>query len=324
MSMRISKEQKSKMTIENVSTKVLLQGAVEKNNDKEWDIGDIAILFDYIQDETSTVEADITDNYVDSNYSIQDHIAVKPRIYRLKGCVGEVIYEDVYKFLGFLNNARNNNPVLDKTLATMDAISGAITIVGNYTQAAYNVAKQVESSIDRYTKMWRNFRNENEYAGIRQKSVYAILERMLQERVPVKLTGMMFNHEPFKKTYDRIYYLQSVSARQGENAFISDIEVTVKEFRIATTKTTKVDKKNIAGMAASQKTTESENGLAKTNQVPKKVTNEWTKSVEKSLKKVDTITAARPRNPIQWFAQKIKENQYAASKEYRAQKAAGY
>ena len=59
----------------------------------------IAVLFDYIQDETSTVSADITDNWVESNYTLQDHIAIKPRIYRLRGCVGEVLYENVYKFL---------------------------------------------------------------------------------------------------------------------------------------------------------------------------------------------------------------------------------
>lgn len=247
------------MTIENSEYK--LDGKV-----LEVDTGayNVAILFDYIKEETSTVEADITDNWVESNYSLQDHIAIKPRIYRLRGCVGEVVYENSYSTMDWLDNQRRNHPVLDKTLSGLDGIAGVFPIVSNYTNAAMNIAKQIESSVDRYKKIWKNFTKQNQFNNKRQKWVYSILMQMLQNRIPVKLIDLMYDFNPFSQGYyDRSYYLQSVSAHQGETSYISDIEVTIKEFRIATTKTTKLDKSKFAGMTASQKTSEANNGDAK-------------------------------------------------------------
>lgn len=268
------------MTIENSG--YVLQGQVAKDNNKSYEV---AILFDYIQDETSTVEADITDNWVESNYSIQDHIAIKPRMYRLRGCVGEVVYEDVSKLIEAFQQTKNNHPVLEKTVNLLNGVSGLSGVVSNYTQAAINIAKQIESSYDRYYKMWQNFTKRNTFANKRQIAVYTMLQEMLQTRQPVKLTNLMYAPEQFAENqYEKLYYLQSVSAHQGENAFISDIEVTIKEFRIAVTKTTKVDKNKFAGITATQKTAEANNGLAKGQTVTPSDTNKAVNTVGDKIK----------------------------------------
>ena len=269
------------MTVENA-----LQGTVLYTEDKNKDF-EVAIYFDCIQDETSTAEASITDNWVESNYSIQDHIAVKPRIYRLRGCVGEVVYEDVSRFVEALSDLTANHPVLQKTVNALQPISALSGVVSNYTQAAINVVKQIESSYDRYKQIWKNFTKRNQYAGKRQKYVYAILNQMLQNRIPVKLTGLMFDFNPFVEgQYEKLYYIQSVSAHQGENAFISDIEVTIKEFRIASTSTTQVDKSKYAGIKASQSTSEAQNGLSKNQKVN---TEKPLKAVQDAWGKADKI-----------------------------------
>lgn len=270
------------MTLENAGYVLEGQISTTAGNDAQR----VAILFDYIQDETSSVEADITDNWVESNYSLQDHIAIKPRMYRLRGCVGEVIYEDVYKVVNALEGFKNNHPVLAKTVDTLSNVTGLSGVVSNYTRAAMNVAKQIESSFDRYAKVWKNLTKRNQFVNKRQKAVYAMLAQMLQNRIPVKLTGLMFNLEAFAEgQYDKMYYLQSVSAHQGDSAYISDIEVTIKEFRIAVTKTTKVDKNKYAGMTAAQKTSEAVNGIAKGDPVPSETA---TKAIEKVESKAKT------------------------------------
>ena len=214
--------------------------------DKGW-----AVFFDYIEDETSTIEASITDNFVETNHSVQDHIAIKPRIYRLRGCVGEVIFEGGSKWLEALGNKIDSNPILKKTKEALTPIAVISPIVSNYTQAAINVVKQVESSYNRYRQMLENTLlpdpNKPEL-GAKQESTVAMLNRMLEQRTPVMLKGLMFQRTLTKDDgYERKYYIQSVTAHQGNNAFISDIEVTIKEFRIATTKITSFDKNQVGG-----------------------------------------------------------------------------
>lgn len=227
----------------------------------------VAIYFDYLEDETLTTEASITDNYVESNYSIQDHIAIKPKIYRLRGCVGEIVYRNNY--FEWMNKITNkiNHPVLLQTLDKMKPIVSVSPIISNYTQLAKNIVDQIESSFDRYKKMWNDYKGMgNPYKGNRQKMVVAILNQILQQRLPVRLEDLKYTYEPFSEgQYNKLYFLQSVSAHQGDNNFITDVEVTIKEFRIATTKVTKLDKNKYGAPTVSevQKTTTQLEGTAK-------------------------------------------------------------
>jgi len=278
---------------------VVLSGAVsmdvETTNNKYsglWKY--IAVLFDYIQDETSTVSADITDNWVESNYTLQDHIAIKPRIYRLRGCVGEVLYENVYKFLEKFEEEKIKHPVFSKTIDTVNAISSLSGTVSSYTQAAINVVKQIESSYDRYKKIYDNFTKANQLQGKRQAILYEMLVYMMQNRLPVHLTNLAFGDEVLKELYiyEKKYFIQSVSAHQGNNAYISDIEVTVKEIRVAVTKTTKVDSKKYSGIAAN--TSEAKNGLAKAQEVPQGTFVAGIEKAKDSIKKyVDNVSKTK-------------------------------
>jgi len=244
---------------------VVLTGGVEKtdvgNINPKWQ--NIGILFDYIQDETSTVEAEITDNWVESNWTYQDHIAIKPRIYRVRGCVGEVIHENISAYLNTFDDFKQKHPVFQKTMNVVNGISMFSGTVSNYTQAAINLVEQVESSIDRYKNIYNNFTKSNQIRGKRQATLYETLVYMMQNRVPVKLTKLAFGEEisPKSYPYGKQFFIQSVSARQGDNAFISDIEVVIKEIRIAVTTLTKVDSSKYAGFEAVAKTDTAQGGF---------------------------------------------------------------
>lgn len=286
------------MTIEQDKYNVLTgQITNDKNKTQQ-----IAILFDYITDESSTVEAEITDNWVESNYSEQDHIAIKPRIYRLKGCVGEVVFENKYLVEDYIEMYLDSHPIFKKTLNAVNGIGNIFNIVSNYTQIAINIAKQLESSFDRYKNIWQNFQNDKQFVNKHQIAVYNTLSQILQTRTPVKLSGLMFSTEVFMENqYDKTYYLQSVTANQTDSKYISDIEVVIKEFRIAKTQTTKIDKKKFGGIVSEQKTTESNNGIAKGN--PTTVTPEQIDKVKGS-----TITKAPPKNIIKKIFWQIEQN----------------
>ena len=250
------------------------------NDEPSFD-GNVAIFFDYLSEESNTVEASITDNWVESNYSRQDHIAVKPRVYRLKGYVGEVIFKQPTKWVKELSAWANSaDPILVATRKAIKPINAISGIASNYTQAAINVVNQLESSFNRYKQIYEAFKNQNqEYVGRRQKVVSSVLLNLLETRTPVKLTDLTFQDvKEIKGRGERLYFLQSVSARQGDNAFITDIEVTIKEFRIAQTKVTEADPKKFVDPTL--EVAKAPNGTGDTKQI---TTTEQTKQVlEKS------------------------------------------
>lgn len=264
----------------------------------------IGILFTYIEDESSTIEAAITDNYVETNHSVQDHIAIKPKMYRLRGCVGEVVYKGSNEWIRWIGDKINSNPILSKTLNAMKPIKAVSGIVSNATESAIAIVNQLESSYNRYRKMIENsfFNKQSALTGKMQESVVADLNRILELRIPVNLKGLMFeNTLTDGDNYERKYYLQSVSAHQGNNAFITDIEVTIKEFRVATTQVTQVDAQNMSSIA---KAPESNNGLASgtkvSEQTEKKIENSFMEAVKNDVK-----TALQNNPKLYNFASKV-------------------
>lgn len=256
-----------------MSTQIPLKAGISYTEDitsivTQIDDKGIIVLFSYVEDETCTVEASITDNFVESNHAVQDHIAIKPKIYRLRGCVGEVVYKGSNEFARAIADKINSHAILQKTLNVMKPISAISPVISNATQSAINIVNQVESSYNRYKRMIEdNFlpSKQRQLTNKMQQSTVADLNRILELRIPVNLKGLKFSTILDKgDNFKRIYYLQSVSAHQGNNDFISDIEVTIKEFRIATTKITDVDKNNISSI---QKATEDNIGKVKTQEV---------------------------------------------------------
>lgn len=247
----------------------------------------IVVFFSFIEDESSTVEASITDNYVETNHSMQDHIAIKPKIYRLRGCIGEVVYKGSTKWMDAISEKVNNNPILKKTVSALTPIAAVSPVISSYTQSAKNIVNQIESSYNRYKQLIEeNFIQSRrpKLTNKMQETVVAYLNRLLELRQEVTLKGLKFqtvlNADAPNKAIERKYYLQSVSAHQGNNDFITDVEVTIKEFRIATTKTTKLDKNKLGGFSTYNVMSKEEanNGQAKGEKVEKS-TKELTKKV---------------------------------------------
>lgn len=257
----------------------------------------VAILFHFVEDETSVMEASITDNYVETNHAVQDHIAIKPRIYRLRGCVGEVIYKGSSEWLNAITEKINSNPVLKKTVAALQPIGAVSSVVSSATQSAINVVNQLENSYNRYKKLIENnfsSAKQDLMTGKFQESVVADLNRILELRIPVNLKGLKFETTLDNgNDYKRLYYLQSVSAHQGNNNYISDIEITIKEFRIATTKITSPDKKEY-GELTTQKNTSSVQKAAEVNQGKAQGEKPPTKAVQTAMNTMQNLKENHP------------------------------
>ena len=290
-------------------TQTPLEGGIEYTEDVTSIITQIedkgvAILFTFIDDETSTLEASITDNFVESNHAVQDHIAIKPRIYRLRGCVGEVVYKSSTNWISAISGRINSNPVLKKTITAMKPIGAVSGIVSSATQSAINLVNQLEDSYNRYKKMIEdNFMTarQRKLLNKMQEATVADLNRILELRIPVNLKGLKFETTLTKgDNYKRVYYLQSVSAHQGSNNFISDIEVTIKEFRITTTEVVSLDKEKYGALSISSVQKQPEQNVTVSGEKPPT-------TAEKGWPKAESIGVVQEKTPTQYIKKRYNE-----------------
>lgn len=76
-------------------------------------------LFDVEGDTTVNLDAEITDHFLEDNSAIQDHIALRPKRFTLKGYVGELVDEIETGTLGFVQKAVKKLTVLSAILPTL-------------------------------------------------------------------------------------------------------------------------------------------------------------------------------------------------------------
>ena len=104
--------------------------------------GIAGFLFDIPESETLSLAAQITDNYIENNTAIQDHIAFEPARFTLVGLQGELIYEQTKatKFARTLLDRLTPLGVLSPEVSTSAA--KAIAAADQLTQAVDSAFKE--------------------------------------------------------------------------------------------------------------------------------------------------------------------------------------
>ena len=226
-----------------MATSMILSGSVDK------ELVDIHYLFDIITNNDLVVDADITDNYVEDNSARQDHMALKPLEYTLRGFVSEKV---------FYRRQEVTDKIAD-SLSKLQPIALFAPTVSSYANTVIATASYVEASVNRYIKNINSIKslfNKNKTTKItRQEQVVQDLIKLRDNRVLVTLDN------PFG--YFENFLIKSAKASQEETTTQSQVIVTVKEYRSVSTKTVKVDASKYAGRTASQKAITEQLGKAK-------------------------------------------------------------
>lgn len=234
-----------------------LTGAIVKTAE-DADPTEAAYYFDVLMEHSISVQNQITDNYIENNTAIQDHIAQSPITVSLRGLIGELVYKPPTKALEFLydtvndplkNRFKSGRVVSDKLLA----IPALLPPVDNITQRAKNAVQYVEASVDRYVKIAKNFLSDTDKITQLEK-IYS--KFMVFRANNTELTVVT----PFK-TFGNMY-IQSITFTQGNENFTADIQLTLKQINYAETQTTKPDTKVMAIYNAIPRTTEANHGKA--------------------------------------------------------------
>ena len=211
-----------------------------------------------LQEHSISVQNQITDNYIENNTAIQDHIAQNPIMVSLSGLVGELVYKPPTQILNFLYKGANDlidRKYTNERVSTdkLLAIPQLLPPVDNVTQMAKNAVQYVEASVDRYIKVAQNFISETDKITQLEK-IYAKFLAFRANNTELRVIT------PFKE-FDNMY-IQSITFRQGNENFIGDIQLTLKQTQKATTQTTKPNDKVMAIYNACQRTEEANHGKA--------------------------------------------------------------
>lgn len=208
-------------------------------------------LFDIDLNQEVTGENDITDHFVEDNTAIQDHIAVRPRQFRLTGLVAEVV--DNFSPHTALEFAEKLGP---KLLPNSDiapsftpgvqlaqrAIQGdtadTLEVVGsqlageNFTQSA-NIFSALRDNIpSSFEEPGINFFDAANRQS-KQKQAYQFFEALRQQK------ALISANTPYG-FFDNLA-ITSVSFRQGrETLYRSEVTIQLKEMRFARTDTVSI------------------------------------------------------------------------------------
>lgn len=216
----------------------------------------IALYFDVIQEHTVSMQNQITDNFVENNTAIQDHIAQSPLQITLRGLSGEVVYIPSGDKL--LNQAYDkiNVKLGNSNLKTekMHILPALLPPVDNATQMAKNAVNYIEASYRRYEKIIKNFKNPLD-KNLRLKTIYRDLSILRESNTALIVTT------PYE-TFDNMY-IQSLVLRQGNENYVTDIELTLKQIKFTETETTGVDKETMAKLNAGCRAKPEDHGLAR-------------------------------------------------------------
>lgn len=242
----------------------------EKEKEKEDVISnDIYYYFDIVTEHSISLQNQITDNWVENNTAIQDHIAQSPLTITLRGL-------SAYKNLTYTTEQAENdaekllleikqrNSIQDKT-SKLTALSVLFPEVCNITQLAINAYNYANESINRYKGIANKFINSNspmdKATGSKSRNEETRLMEIYRKLSTLRSLNTAFIVATPYGAYENMY-IQSLLLRQGENNYVTDIELTMKQINFANTITTEADKEVLSRLSKIQKALEKNKGLS--------------------------------------------------------------
>ena len=260
-------------------TSVVLTGGVSvtiQDVQREFINNNVGYYFDIIREHSVSIQNQITDNYLENNTAVQDHIAHSPITVTLGGLAGEVYFtpptralDKMYtKYNKFMQSKFNNEPMAAQYLMSdkLLAIPALLPAVDNITQLAKNAVQYVETSYKRLEKVVKGFKNQ-EIKEARLWQIYRELKDLSDTNTALIV------ETPFTVFGDM--YIQSISLRQGNENYIADLEITLKQINYADVSLTAADEKVLAKYNAYAQARVENNGQVKSIQKNDSLFYQW-------------------------------------------------
>ncbi len=177
-------------------------------------IGVSGFVFDILDDEEVILDSDITDHFVEANYSVQDHIALKPVRFTLRGFTAEVV-----------DQIPNNLATIFQRIQGLESLGGLAptfnTQDAQFYSAVNDVVQKTTNVINQVKSTYQFFGDASTTTGKQQK-VYQYFVNLWQTRQLCKVETPFAVFESMA--------IESIRAVQGGTTrFISDFTITFKQ-----------------------------------------------------------------------------------------------
>ncbi|MGE4515213.1 MAG: phage baseplate protein [Chryseobacterium sp.] len=189
-------------------------------------------IFDIPDTESLNMQSDITDHFTEDNSFIQDHIVNLPITITLSGFIGELVYEKPDGVSGAAQEVQNRLETVEAYTGdkTPQAIQNEQETIGQ----AQRAISAINQNIDRTQNTIELLEGDEGPERTRQEKAYSKLYSLWTSKT------IMTVQTPWR--YFESMAITSISFSQDSTTQqISDITVSLKEFRTAETKTVSYD-----------------------------------------------------------------------------------
>lgn len=177
-------------------------------------------LFDTRTEEEITLDSDITDHWVEANYTIQDHIGLKPMQITLSGYVGELTNKPENPVSSVV---QASTPPLDSLSPFMPELTAQSQYILNQANEIYGIYEKANETVNRIEDVMHEIPVPE---VSKQQQAFGKFYEIWKTRQLCTI------YTPFG-AYNSMAILK-ISARQGEeSAYYSDFSITFKQIRIA-------------------------------------------------------------------------------------------
>lgn len=250
----------------------LLEGAIQTTTGVE--LPNAELIFNIIKTHRTSLNAQITDNYIENNTALQDHIAFSPITVTLSGVVAVQVLtnkEAEFRKQQELMGAKFEQIFgLESIAVRLNSLGFLAPQFCNVTQNAINKVQGIYSSITRYVGIAQALTN---YDAAELDSVIPTTgeeEPKLNEAYTI-LSRTFYNrkacivHTPWKTFQDM--YIQNIEITQDDVNHIMDVSVTFKQLKFASVQYGKVNEQVRASYNAAAAAELENNGKAQTNSI---------------------------------------------------------
>lgn len=178
-------------------------------------------LFDTRGEEEATLESEITDNWVEDNTTMQDHIGLKPITITLSGYVGELTNKAPKEFPRELERVTN---VLSGLSPFAPELTTQTQYIMNRAEEVYGIYQKANQTVGRLEEMLGLIDVPKEVPN--QQVVFDKFYQLWETRT------LSTVYTPFG-VFDNMAILSLNARQEEESSYISEFRVTFKKVRIS-------------------------------------------------------------------------------------------
>jgi hypothetical protein len=202
------------------------------------------------QNNSIQLSSDITTHYTEDNVPLNDHWAIKPRVYTVSGLIGEKIYTAPKHYVNTVNKYIPN---------WLNGLSFVSPSVSSATSLLRSSAQAIEDSVNRYSEMAVALLND--YSPVTQSQsnqqfVLDKLETLMTERQLITVWT------PYK-LLDNMAIIDIIMT-QSDTLYESTVEIKLQEWSYVSSTTRNATKSEKSLLVSQQQASETNTGVAST------------------------------------------------------------